>query len=697
MLAMQACSTAPKPAAALSAEERVRQLAEAMPRLVTGGRVSNVAWSDDGRFVTFTRMVKNEQQRVRFDLHASQEVPSEASATTHPESRPSSRPGVNAPARGRQRDREVSPDGKWIARSRDWNVILEAVRDDAASETGDAVTSQPAIEPISVTTDGHRKFRYGAASWVYGEELDQREAMWWSPDSTKLVFYEFDEREVPDHFLTGGLTDLHTKVLTEGYPKPGEPNPIANLLVYDVATKAITRIEAGGTADNYIYNIRFAPGSETLLINRTNRHQNVLEVLAADISSGSTRVVLTETQPCWQENSPEMRFLADGKRFVWATEKSGWKHYELRDLEGELISALTEGEFPCMEIKRIDEASNALFYTARSGSNPLNAHLHRVSLGGRGDKRLTREDWNHNPQVSPDGKWFITTFDAVDTPPTAVLYSINGHRIATLASSDLGEFRRRRLPMPELFTFKADDGVTDLYGVLHKPSDFSPARKYPLLIDVYGGPLSSGVANHFRPVNPACENGFLIAEIDNRGTTGRGKAFETAAYLKLGIVDVKDQADAVRHLSKRNYVDGSRIGIFGHSYGGYLSALAILKFPEVFHVAVAGGTVSDWRNYDSIYTERFMRTPQENAEGYEAGSCLTYAKQLKGKLLLMHGMIDDNVHSNNVWQLVEALQKAGRDFDLMLYPNGTHTLGGNSNQIRWKYLRDHLLEEPGRR
>jgi len=695
VLGVQACSTAPK-SATTSPEERVRQFSDELPKLVVGGRVTNVNWSDDGKFLMFTRTTKSGPEKVRFDLQAQREVPIEASPETQPENRPSSRPSRSGPARGRQRDRERSPDGKWVAICRDWNVVIEPVDWDPTNAEIHTVTTQPAVEPINVTTDGHRKFRYGTASWVYGEELDQREAMWWSPDSTKLVFYEFDEREVPDHYLTDNLTELHTKVLTEGYPKPGEPNPIANLLVYDVVNRTTTRIEAGGTADNYLYNVRFAPNSDTLLINRTNRHQNVLEVLAADLHSGSTRVVLTETQPCWQENSPEMRFLEDGHRFIWATEKTGWKQYELRDLDGALITPLTVGNYPCVSIKKVDEASNSLFYTACSDENPLNEHLHRVDLNGRNQMRLTREPLNHDANVSPDGKWFITTYEAIDTPPTAALYDTQGHRVATLATSDLTEFKRRKIPMPERFTFKADDGVTDLFGVLYKPSDFSPSRKYPLVIDVYGGPLSRGVPNRFRAGNPACDNGFLIAEIDNRGTTSRGKAFETAAYLKLGVVDIKDQADAVRYLAKRKYVEGSRVGIYGHSYGGYMSALAILKFPEVFHVAVAGGTVSDWKNYDSIYTERFMRTPQENPEGYKDGSCLTYAKQLKGKLLLLHGMVDDNVHPNNVWQLVDALQKAGKDFDMMFYPNGTHTLGGNSNQVRWAYLREHLLSDPKR-
>jgi dipeptidyl-peptidase-4 len=233
--------------------------------------------------------------------------------------------------------------------------------------------------------------------------------------------------------------------------------------------------------------------------------------------------------------------------------------------------------------------------------------------------------------------------------------------------------------------------VTDLFGVLYKPSKFDPRKKYPLLVDVYGGPLSQAVSARFIPARVECEYGFLIAEIDNRGTVNRGKKFESATYMRLGDVDIKDQADGVRYLSQRPYVDSTRVGIMGHSYGGYMSALAVLKFPDVFHVAVAGGTVADWRQYDTIYTERFMRTPQENPDGYHNGSSITYVENLRGKLLLLHGMLDDNVHANNVWQLVDALQKANKPFEVMFFPEAGHSLGARANSYRWSFLRRHLL------
>jgi dipeptidyl-peptidase-4 len=680
-------------------QERYDRVASAMQQLVTGGRVSNVRWSDDGASVTFNRG----RERFTFDLTTKTMAPADTNGGEGDDGpraggRRGGRGGSGGgggggamPARGRQRDREASPDGQWVAVCADWNVVVEPSPERADAGGPDA--SKPA--PIKVTTNGNRKFRYGTASWVYGEELDQRDAMWWSPDSSKLAFYEFDEQKVPDHFITAGLTDLHTKVLTEGYPKPGEPNPIANLCVYDLASETTKRVQApSDEGEWYTYAVRWSPDGNSLLFNRTNRHQNVLHVMAADPSTGQARVVVTEKQETWQGNRPLMRFLEDGQRFIWETEANGWKNYQLRHLDGRLLATLTDNEYPVLAIEKVDEPAGVVYYTAFSDqTRPLNAHLHSARLDGTGHRQLTSEPLNHTTvDVSPDGKWFIATAEASDTPPTSAIYSIDGTRIATLAESDRTRFDEMQMQMPELFTFKADDGTTDLYGVLFKPSDFDEQKKYPLLIDVYGGPESQAVRNRFVAANPACEYGFIIAKIDNRGTVNRGKAFESTTYLQLGEKDMKDQADAVRFLAKRPYIDASRVGIYGHSYGGYMAALGILKHPDVFHVAVAGAPVTDWKNYDTIYTERYMRTPQENAEGYAIGSCLTYAKNLKGNLLLVQGMVDDNVHPNNTFQLVEALQEADIPFDLMLYPNFDHGIGGNYSALRWRYLRKHLID-----
>jgi dipeptidyl-peptidase-4 len=351
--------------------------------------------------------------------------------------------------------------------------------------------------------------------------------------------------------------------------------------------------------------------------------------------------------------------------------------------------------YPVQSIIKVDEEAELVFYTATSGDHPLNTHLHRVRLNGRNDTKLTSRPLNHaGIQISPDNEFFIARFEALDTPPTTALYDMRGRERAILGESDISAAEAADIKFPELFTFKAEDGVTDLYGRLHFPANFDPNREYPLLLSIYAGPASRAVYNTFSPVNAICEFGFLVAQIDARGTSGRGKAFESLGYLKLGIVEIKDQADGVRHLTQRPYIDENRVGIYGHSYGGYMSALALVKFPDVFQVGVAGAPVTDWKNYDTIYTERYMRTPQENPDGYRDGSCLTYADQLEGKLLILHGLVDDNVHPANTWQLIEAFQSADRSFDLMIYPRSRHGLIRSATTLRWEYLIKNLNPVP---
>lgn len=654
--------------------DRFRETQQNMARFATGGTVSEVVWTKDGRRVQY----KKGNTVYACDLATGRIVEVPEDQVEKPESSAGgNRTGGRAPgvARGRQATRVESPDRQWVAEHREWNLYVRKAEG----------------EEIAVTTTGTRELKYGTGSWVYGEELRQNSAMWWSPDSTRLAYYEFDERNVKPFYLTTRLTELNTDLNIEGYPKAGAANPIVGLHVYDLRSGQSTRIEIGDDKQQYVFNVRWRPDGSELLFNRTNRHQNVLDVMAADPKTGAVRTVLTEKQETWQDNLPEFRWLADNQRFIWETEKTGWKHYELRSIDGSLLNPLTTGDYPCDSIVLLDENAGWMYYKAASGQNPLHWQLHRVKLDGTGAARLSRVELNHTSiNIAPTHDYYVAVTESIETPPYTAVYDMQGRRLAVLAESDVSRMAGRSAP--EMFTFKADDGVTDLYGVLFKPSDFDETKKYPLIIDVYGGPQSHGVPARFVPANPYCEFGFLIAKIDNRGTTNRGKAFESANYLKLGTVDLKDQADGVRYLAQRPYVDGSRVGITGHSYGGYMAALAVLKHPDVFHVAVAGAPVTDWRHYDTIYTERYMRTPQENKEGYDAGSCITYAENLKGKLLLLHGMVDDNVHPNNSWQLVHAFQQKRIPFDMMFFPNAAHGIGSPShNPIKWEYLWDHLI------
>jgi dipeptidyl-peptidase-4 len=655
--------------------EQYQWMTQNQRNLVTGGVIDQIQWADDLSALFYQKTDRHYRVNLR-DLSISEIQETDRPAQAE---RPRGRP--RRAGRALQLTDEPSPDGKWTSYYRDYNVVL---------------VNNETEEEITVTKTGIERFRYGTACWVYGEELGQGTAMWWSPDSGKLAFYEMDERHCKDFYLAINQTDVYPDLYVERYPKAGEDNPYAGLLIYDLESGITTRVDVGGNRTQYVYNIRFTPDGSELLFNRTNRHQNFLEVMAANLETGESRVVVTERQETWQQNSPTMQFLADGKRFIWLTERSGWRHYELRHLDGRLLNPITKvADYPVTSIVKTDEEAGAVFYLANSGDHPLNSHLHRVGLNGRGDRKLTSQPFNHTSvTISPDNNWFIARYEAVDTPPTTALYDMRGRERAILGESDVSKAREAGLTPGELFTVTAADGVTQLFGRLMKPADFDPNREYPLVLSIYAGPGSRAVRNSFSAANPLCEFGFIVAQIDARGTSGRGKAFEGAGYLKLGIVEIADQAEGVRQLAQRPYIDADRVGIYGHSYGGYMSALALVKFPDVFAVGVAGAPVTDWKNYDTIYTERYMRTPQENPDGYRDGSCLTYAGQLKGKLLILHGLVDDNVHPHNTWQLIQEFQEANVAFDLMIYPRSKHGLIRSSNILRYEYLIKNLNPVP---
>ena len=617
------------------------------------------------------------------------------------------------PARGRQADSAASPDGKFKASYHDRNLWLS----DAAGGAESAIT-----------TDGSEKGRikYGTASWVYGEELSQTSAMWWSPDSSKIAYYRFDEQKVPDYFLQTDQTKIQSTVDTEAYPKAGAPNPVVDLFVYDVATKKSTRLDVrdGRPFDNsvvghYVYHVSWSPDGTELLFNRTNRRQNVLEFVAANPATGATRVILREEWPTgWIENNPTIQFLKDGKRFVWESSRTGWTNFYLYDLSGNLIAPLTtHTTFESANILKIDETAGVMFYTARDGDNYLKLQVHRVGLDGKGERRLTDPAFHHTVGgclatsggrgggpfgagvgscgISPDNKYFIDIAQTHDTPPaTRLVDAATGTVMTTLAESDLTRFGELGLKKAEIFTYKAADGKTILRGTIQFPSTFDPAKKYPVLVSVYGGPASSSNTARETFITPSAttEYGFLVVNLDSRAAPGRGKRMLDDIYLKLGQVEIDDMAEGVKALWSRPYVDRTRVGIYGTSYGGYSAVMLLLRHPEAFAVASASSPVTAWYHYDSVYTERYMWIPEENKAGYEAGSAMTYAKDLKGRLMLYYGTADNNVHPSNMMQLITALQQAGKSFDLQVGPDRGHS-GLNSDRMM-EFFIENLIMRP---
>jgi dipeptidyl-peptidase 4 len=574
-----------------------------------------------------------------------------------------------APARGRQFDSAESPDKKLKAFYKDRNVWL------SAADGADA---------IALTTDGSEKDRVksGTASWVYGEELAQRTAMWWAPDSRKIAYYRFDEKRVLDFYLQMNQTQVQDTLDVEAYPKPGKPNPVVDLFVYDVTAKKTTRLDVrdgqpfdDAAIGHYVYNVAWSPDGREVLVNRTNRRQNVLELAACSPETGKCRAVVHEEWPTgWIENRPEMRFLKDGTRFIWESQRTGWKNFYLYDLSGRLIAPLTTHTTEEAEnIVAVDEAHNAMFYTARDGDNFMKLQLHRVGLDGRGDKRLTDPAFLHTVTPSPDARFFVDVAQTHDTPPITRLIDADGKVVAELAKSDTTKFDQLGLKKVEMFTYTAADGKTPLHGLIHFPSNFDPARRYPALASVYGGPASAAASERFTLPSATTEYGFLVLTLDSRAVPGIGKRTLDQVYLKLGQVEMDDMAEGVKALWSRPYFDKDRVGIHGSSYGGYSAAMEILRHPEVFAAASAASPPTDWRNYDTIYTERYMWIPEENKAGYDAGAAMTYVNNLKGRLLIYYGTSDNNVHPSNALQLIKALQQAEKSFEVQVGPDQGHS------------------------
>jgi dipeptidyl-peptidase-4 len=579
--------------------------------------------------------------------------------------------------RGRTYGDSLSPDLKYRAFTRDYNLY---VKDMDGKET-------------ALTTDGTEDLRNAFPDWVYPEELGQYQAFWWSPDSKKIAFMQFDEKPVTKYPIVHDVQPIPRFELL-GYPKPGGNNPIVRLFVADVATKKLVRLETGDDLDVYLYRGQWTNDGKEFTYHRLNRWQNKLELFAADPVTGKTRLFLTDTDPCYIDESTDLIFLKDNLRFLWTSERSGWREIYLYDLTGNLIKQLTNAKLPVRSILGVDETRGWVYFGGLE-ANGTESYAFKVKLDGTGFAKMTPEPGSHNVAFSPGFDYYTDAFSSFESPMKSTLYQADGKMIKVLATSvPSKEFLDLKLIKPERFTFKSADGKYDLDGLVYFPAHFDPKDKYPLLLSVYGGPGSKGVNNSYKMADgnqALAQLGFLVAVCDYRGVSGRGKAFQNLHYMKLGQVELEDHVAFVKALGQRPYADTTRVGVTGHSYGGYFTCIALLKEPDVFHVGVAGAPVTDWRNYDSIYTERYMRRPQDNPDGYEKGSCLTYAKNLKGKLFIHHGAVDDNVHPGNTIQLVQALLKENKKFDMMIYPEQTHGIAfPRYGESRVEYLIEHL-------
>jgi dipeptidyl-peptidase 4 len=657
--------------------ERYAAMAPKLASTIKSGAITP-QWAEDGGSFEFLRDGK------RFRYTVATKAVTEAGPTNGGAAMGARRP--NAPARGRQYTEAWTADSAMKAVYRDHNLFISA-RDGSGER--------------QLTTDGskERRIKYGTASWVYGEELDQVTAMWWSPSGTQLAYYRFDENPVKDYWLQMDQTAVQGSVMIEAYPKAGTQNPIVDLFVHDLPSGKTIRIDARDgkpltdeVVGHYVYGITWSPDGSELLLRRTNRRQNIMEFAACSPTSGACRVLVREEWlASWTENSPTIRWLADGKRFIWESERNGFKNYYLYDLSGKLITPLTQHAFEVAGIVKVDEEAKQLWYSARSGDNFMKVQLHRVGLDGKGDRRLTDPAFHHTVTVSPNGKHVVDVAQTHAIAPVTRVLDAAGKVVATIAESDLSAFTAAGFRAPEMFTYTAADGTTPLFGMLHKPSNFDPTKRYPVLFSVYAGPATNGAREVFGPPMAWTEMGFLVVTLDTRSAAGRGKKALDAIYEKLGEVEIDDLAAASRHLAKLPFVDGQKVGIFGTSYGGYASALALLRHPDAFHAASASSSVTSWHHYDTIYTERYMYTPQANPAGYQKGNAMEYAANLRGRLMIFYGTADDNVHPNNSMQLIQALQRAGKSFEVQVGPDVGHA-SINQQRMMEFFIQSLVLE-----
>lgn len=551
-----------------------------------------------------------------------------------------------------------SKDLKHRAYARDYNLYLK-----------DSFGREKAL-----TKGGHKDLRKGFPDWVYPEELDQYNAFWWSPNSDKIAYMQFDESPVYKYPIVHDI-DPQPYLQMQSYPKAGENNPIVKMFIVDIKTGKNVEIDSGDHLDVYLIRGKWSTDGKEFYYQRLNRVQNKLDLLAANPETGKSRLIFSEKEEAYINLNDDMTFLKDGKRFIWTSERSGYKEIYLYDISGKLIRQITNKKLPVASIKAVDEEHEWIYFTGYE-TRGLETHLYRVKFDGSGFKKLTKKAGTHRVSVSPTGKYFTDSFTSFNSPTDVSIYKTDGRFVRTIGSTEITDaFKKFKLKDPEHVTFPAADGKTTLDGMIYYPADFDKNIKYPLILSVYGGPAARMIRNTYYKNGRSqalAQLGFIVFTMDHRGVARRGKKFETQMYMKLGQIEVDDHAAGAQWMAKREYVDGNRVGIYGHSYGGYLTIMALLKKPEIFHVGVSGAPVTDWKNYDSVYTERYMRRPKDNPDGYAQNSAMLFANNLKGKLAIHHGTIDDNVHPGNTIQIVDALLKQNKKFDLMMYPRMKH-------------------------
>ena len=539
-------------------------------------------------------------------------------------------------------------------------------------------------------------FIAGAVDWVYEEEFSFHKGFEWSPNGDYIAYYQTDEREVPLFTMDIFGKGLYPSEDEFKYPKAGEPNSDVSIHLFDVKKQEDAKVEISQDYE-YIPRIKWTKDDEELVIYTMNRLQNQLTLWKVDAAKASASVLYQENAPSYIEISDDLRFFKDGS-FIWTSEQDGYKHIYHMNKKGAIKKQITKGNWEVTEFYGIDEDSKTLYYQAAEES-PMERAVYSIKLDGSGKKKLsTKKGWN-DAEFSKGFKYYINTYSSKDVPTLETLHNSKGEELRVITdNAKLKEkLRSYDIAQKDFFKFKNEEG-TELNGWMIKPQDFEEGKKYPVLMFVYGGPGSQTVKNQYDGFNhfyyqSLANQGYIIVSVDNRGTGARGRDFRTVTYKQLGKFEIEDQIYGAKYLGTLPYVDKSRIGIWGWSYGGYMSSLGITKGADVFNMAIAVAPVTNWRFYDSIYTERYMDTPQNNGNGYDDNSPINHVGKLEGKYLLVHGSADDNVHVQNTMRMISALVAADKQFDLFIYPDKNHGIyGGNTRYHLYKMMNDFILE-----
>ncbi len=584
-----------------------------------------------------------------------------------------------------ERDPKLSPDNKSVAfRLRSDLYVL-----DIASK-----------KTTRLTKNGSDTLLNGELDWVYPEELDLDTAYWWSPDSRSIAYLQFDISHEPVYPQVS-LLGTHGVLEPERFPQPGDPNADVHLGIV-AASGGDTRWMNLGDPRGYLFaRVDWLPNSREIAVEKLPRVQNKLDLLIADCETGTARTIIHEEDPTWiyPENDPQ--FLSDGKRFLWMSQRSGFEQIYLYGVDGTLQKQITNGDWDVESIAQIDEANNRLFYVS-SEESPLQRQLYVISLDGTGKRKLSQGDGTHTVSISPTSAYYMDNYSGLTAAPRATIYKGDGAEVRVYRKPDTADADEYDILPTEIEQVKASDG-TILYARLIKPAGFEPGKKYPAIIMIYGGPGIQSIHDSWQGLSwdqVLAHKGFVIWQLDNRGSSGRGHKFESVIYHDLGRTELADQKTGIQHLINMGFVDPARLGMYGWSYGGYMTLYTLTNAPGLIKAGIAGAPVTNWQLYDSIYTERYMGLPDQNERGYKSSSPVSTAANLASKLLIVHNVEDDNVHFQNSIQMADALEKANKQFYMLVFPQKSHGVGGPVRrqllEETTRFFEENLAENPGK-